>query len=424
MVWGAAQQELGDEDWSARVRECLTRGGCDPDLAGRVADASRYRQADLTDRDQLAALVQDLPDKDRSVLYCALPPPVTARVCEGLAHLDLGGLRLALEKPFGHDLASARELNELLASFRSEDQIFRVDHFLGEAQVLNLLGLRFANQFFEAVWSTQYVERVEIVVDETLGLEGRAGYYDGAGALIDMLQSHLLLMMAMVAMEEPARIDAVELRDLLAHALRATRLAGHASTASRRARYTAGRVGERELPSYVDEPGVDADRGTETLAELDLLIDNRRWAGVPFLLRSGKALAADRKQIVVTFRPVPFIPEGLGGTAPPNRLILDLSPERLDLRIATNGGVNPLALGEARMSAHIGESQVRPYGEILAGILDGNPLLSVRADVVEECWRICDPVVAAWRAGEVPLEEYPAGSEGPQGWGDPASGRH
>ena len=358
-----------------------------------------------------------------TVLYFALPPSVTRSVCEILATRDLGGLALALEKPFGLSLDEARDLNRLLASFRAEEQVFRVDHFLGKAQVLNLLGLRFANQLFEATWDNRYVERVEIIADETLALEGRAGYYDHAGALVDMHQSHLLLMLALVVMEEPARIDALELRDLMVHALRATRLTDAPERASRRARYTAGRVGGEDVPAYVDEPGVDRDRETETLAELDLVVDSRRWAGVPFLLRSGKALGSDARRIVVHYRPLAHVPIGLTGRPPANRLVIELSPDRLDLRIATSTGGDAFDVAESTLSADLGDNPLRPYGEILAAVLDRDPLLSVRGDVAEECWRICDPVLAAWRADEVPLEEYPAGSNGPAPWAPTGSAR-
>lgn len=410
-VWGSSRDDL--DAWSQILRDSLAEGGAPADQIERVAADTRYLALDVTGRDEVDRLLAEIPDLDDAVLYFALPPAVTAKVCRLLATRELGGLRLALEKPFGTDLESARDLNRLLASFRTEDQIFRVDHFLGEAQVLNLLGLRFANRIFEPLWNAGHVERIDIVADETLALEGRAGYYDGSGALVDMLQSHLLLVLSLVVMEEPAKVNALELRDLMAHALRATRLADDPVSASRRARYTAGTVGSRAVPSYVDEPGVDSERGTETLAEIDIVVDNGRWAGVPFRLRSGKAMAEHTWRIDVHFAPVAHVPDGLGGPAPTNRLTMHLSPDTLDVQIATNGGGDKFHLETTHLLAELADSPVRPYGEILAGILDANPLLSVRGDIAEECWRICGPVLTAWQAGQVPLEEYPAGSSGP-----------
>ncbi len=422
-VWGVGRDELTEQQWHDRLHGALGAGGCPAAQAEAICDGSRYVRADVTDADDLGGLLDALreagdPKLAATVLYFALPPSVTAQVCRQLAGRDLGGLRLGLEKPFGHDLHSARSLNALLAGLRDEDCIFRVDHFLGYAQVQNILGLRFANRVLEPLWSATHIESVDIIADETLALEGRAGYYDKAGALVDMLQSHLLLMLSLVVMEEPARLDAREVRDMMVHALRVTHVADDDPvTGSRRARYTAGSIGEREVPSYVDEPGVDPAHDTETLAELDLQVDNRRWAGVPFRLRSGKALGAAVRRILVRFRPVDYRPRGLGGdAAPANTLIVDLNPDTLRLSLATIDPDDRRQLVTSTMDVHLGRSEIRPYGEILAGMLDGDPFLSVRGDVAEQCWRICEPVLHAWDADRVPLQEYAAGSAGPQGW--------
>jgi glucose-6-phosphate 1-dehydrogenase len=411
---GADRTEWADTDWRDHVHEAMCRGGARPEVAGGLAADSRYQRLDVTDPEAWPAFVRSLPAD--SVLYFALPPAVTMTACELLTRDDLPqGVRLGLEKPFGSDLESAREFNRLLAGLVHEKQIFRVDHFLGKDTVLNILGVRFANRMFEPVWTTGDIERVDIVFDETLALEGRAGYYDKAGALIDMIQSHLLLVMAILAMEEPNRIDHIELRDLMMHVLRATHC--HPEIGSHRARYSAGQVGGKDIPSYVDEPGVDPARETDTLAEVTLEIRSRRWAGVPFRLRSGKGLGDARRLAIIYFRPVAHMPEGFTGKVHQNVLLFDLGEGRLGLRIATNGEGDKLSLEETVFEAELGDSPVRPYGEILAGILDGNPLLSVRGDVAEECWRIVAPVVAAWRVGEVPMDEYAAGTMGPLTWG-------
>lgn len=411
---GADRKEWTDDDWRGVVHEAMCRGGARPEVAAGLAGDSRYEQLDVNDPEGWPAFVRSLPPN--AVLYFALPPAVTMTACRLLERAGLpDGIRLGLEKPFGSDLATAREFNALLARLVHEKQIFRVDHFLGKDTVLNILGVRFANRMFEPVWSADDIERVDIVFDETLALEGRAGYYDKAGAMIDMIQSHLLLVLAILAMEEPNRIDHIELRDLMMHVLRATQL--HPELGSHRARYTAGRIGGKDIPSYVDEPGVDPVRETDTLAQVTLEIRSRRWAGVPFRLRSGKGLGDGRRLAIIYFRPVAHMPEGFTGEVNQNVLLFDLGQGNLGLRIATNAEGDKLSLEETVFEAEMGESPIRPYGEILAGILDGNPLLSVRGDVAEECWRIVTPVIEAWRNGEVPMDDYPAGTMGPTTWG-------
>jgi len=416
---GAAADDLGDEEWRARVTDALADGGCRAERAAELAATTRYVRLDVTDVEAMGALLAELEAGGREiVLYFALPPAVSQRACEALGRLDLPpGLRLAIEKPFGSGLESARAFNTLLTGLVPERQVYRVDHYLGKATVLNLLGLRFGNRLLEPVWNAANVERVEIIADETLALEGRAGYYDRAGALRDMVQSHLLLVMALLAMEEPATIDEVELRDLIVHTLRATHVWGDdGAAASRRARYVAGTVDGGEVPAYVDEPGVDPARDTETLAEVTVEIRNARWAGVPFRLRSGKALGDGFRGIVVQFRPVTHTPGGFRNAPQPNVLVIGLAPESIALSIATNGEGNRWDLEQTTLSAALGESPVRPYGEILAGVLSGDPLLSVRGDMAEECWRVVTPVVEAWADGRVPMDEYRAGSSGPDAW--------
>jgi glucose-6-phosphate 1-dehydrogenase len=352
------------------------------------------------------------------VLYFALPPAVTTSACAALTPDDLPhGTMLVLEKPFGTDEASARELNRILQRLVPEEQIFRVDHFLGRSTVLNVIGARTANRIFEPIWSHRDIESISIRYDESLALEGRAGYYDGAGALVDMIQSHLLQVLAIVAMEPPATLHERDLRDATAAVLRATRLWGDDPVASsRRARYTAGTIEGQQVPSYVDEPGVDAARGTETLAEITCEVRTARWAGVPITLRSGKALGEPRREIVVRTRPVAHLPEGLTGGAPGTVLRFTLRPDRLAVELNVNGGEDPFALHRAIVDADLGLGAQRAYAEVLAGVLDSDPTLSVRADAAEECWRIVAPALSAWKADEVPLEEYPAGSAGPVNW--------
>jgi glucose-6-phosphate 1-dehydrogenase len=283
--------------------------------------------------------------------------------------------------------------------------------------VLNILGLRFANRLFEESWNASNIARVEISYDEQLGLEGRAGYYDHAGALIDMIQSHLLQVLAVIAMEPPSTLDSDDLRGAMAQALRATKVWNNdAKTSTRRGRYTAGTIAGKKLGSYVTQPGVDKARETETLAELALAVDNWRWAGVPFILRSGKALADDRKDIVITFKDVPHLPTGMTGLGGPSELRISLDPHVMELRLNINGEGNPFTLEPVTLTATFAASDLPAYGEVLEGILAGDPTLSVRGDVAEECWRIVTPVISAWHTGTVSLDNYAAGTSGPKSW--------
>src|ERR1700712_4710002 len=246
----------------------------------------------------------------------------------------------------------------------------RIDHFLGKSAVLNILSLRFANRLFETSWNASNIERIEISYDEQLGLENRAGYYDHAGALTDMIQSHLLQVLAVVAMEPPSTLDSDDLRGAMAQALRATKVwGGSALTASRRARYTAGTIDGAKLGAYDKQPGVDPARKTETLAEIVFGVNNWRWAGVPFLLRSGKALEDSRKGIIITFRPVPHLPTGMTGTNGPSQLHISLDPHQMHLDLNINGEGDPFSLDTVKLSATFADSVMGAYGEVIEGIL-------------------------------------------------------
>ncbi len=413
---GVGQDAMTDQEWRKRVAASFADGKATGSRSAAVAAETHYLQADVTESDELRRVLEAC--HGTPALYFALPPRVTIAACSALSSVELPeGTVFGLEKPFGTDLDSAEALNRQLLKLVPERDIHRVDHFLGKATVLNLLGLRFANRVFEQLWDADNIERVEIVFDEQLALEGRAGYYDKAGALIDMIQSHLLLVLAIVAMEPPSTIDADDLRGSVAQLLRATEVwDGDAAKATRRARYTAGKVGRRSIPSYVDEKGVDPALETETLVEVTLAVQNWRWAGVPFVLRSGKALARNRQEIVVTFKDVPHLPTGLSGHPAPAQLRISLTPDGLSLDLNINGQGDPFTLDRVTVEADFAAGELVPYGEVLAGILSADPTLSVRDDAVEQCWRIITPILAAWKAGDVPLEEYAAGSEGPAGW--------
>jgi glucose-6-phosphate 1-dehydrogenase len=413
---GTGRSERSSDEWRETVATAFEEAGATGKDATAIIDSAKYLQGDPTDVADLRRILDAC--EHTPILYFALPPAVTIKVCEALEEVDLpGGTVLAMEKPFGSDSESAAALNAQLRKLVPEDRVHRIDHFLGTSTVLNLIGLRFANRLFEPVWNAHNIERVEIVYDEDLALEGRAAYYDTAGALVDMIQSHLLQVLAVFAMEAPASLDERDLRSVLAQVLRATQVRdGDPVAASRRARYTGATVDGVKLPAYAKEDGVDPSRNTETLAEVTFTVNNRRWEGVPFVLRSGKALRENRKNIVVTFRPVRALPGGLRGQAEPDRLVLDLKDNGLALDLTMNGGDDPFALEQVELNAVMREEGLTAYGEVLRGIFANDPTLSIRGDVAEHCWRIVEPVLDAWRDDRVPLDEYRAGSPGPSAW--------
>ena len=409
-VLAVSQQDWDDEAYRSWARERLTAHA--PDLGAaareRVVAQVGHEHGDVTDPGDLRralARVDGVP-----VVYLALPNTVFLPTLTALREVGLpDGARVVVEKPFGTDIADARELNEVLHGLVPEEGVFRIDHFLAKQTVLNVLGLRFANRVFEPVWNAQHVDSVDIVFDEDLGLEGRAGYYDKAGALRDMLQNHLLQLLAVVAMEPPQSLDAATLQARKADVLRAVQPAVASSV---RGRYTAGTIEGRALPDYTTEDGVDPARGTETYAEFTVTIENWRWSGVPFRLRTGKALGTRRKEIVVRFRPVPHL--AFADEQPePDVLRLRLSPDGIALEINLNGAGDPFDLEREVLQVTSPPQDLPAYGLLLREMLSGDPTLSISDVEAEQGWRIVQPVLDAWAADEIPLVDYPAGSDGP-----------
>ncbi|MFF0079089.1 glucose-6-phosphate dehydrogenase [Streptomyces canus] len=423
-VTGASREDWDTEyfrDWVAAQLE--RHGGSWPaDARKAVVDAATYRRADVTDpADVATAIAGDGP----VAVYLALPPALFPAVVTALHHAGLPpGSRIVLEKPFGEDLAGAQELNRLLADLVPEQAVFRVDHFLAMTTVQNVLGSRLANRVLEPIWNSTHIAEVEIVWNETLALEGRADYYDSVGALKDMVQNHLLQLLCLVAMEPPITIGERDLRDRKVDVLRSVRLLTEDEVlrCTRRARYLSGRIDDHDIPAYVDEEGVDPQRRTETFAEVELELDSWRWSGTTFRLRTGKALKADRKEVAVRFRTVPHLPFGHIGEPLPNVLRFGLEPEGLTLDL-TGIGSRARALAPLSLIAGMEPPELPAYGRVLLDVLRGDPAMSIRGDEAEEAWRVLTPVLSAWERNLVPLEEYPAGSDGPPAPQDYAGGQ-
>jgi glucose-6-phosphate 1-dehydrogenase len=394
-VIGAATRDLDDDAFRRLAADRLEEHASDVEKPSRdaVVRAARYRPVDLGDSASVAALLGGA--QDPFAAYLALPPALFPVAVTTLGPLARSGSRIVLEKPFGQDLASAIELNRLLADHVDRaEAVYRVDHVLGMATTHNLVAMRAANGFLDAFWNGVHVEQVDVLWEETLALEGRAGYYDTAGALKDVVQNHMLQLLALVAMEPHTG----DVHDRKLDFLRSLR-AGE----SRRARYTAGTLATgSEVPAYADEDGVDPERGTETFVEITLEAEAERWQGTRFVLRAGKALSDTRKMVVLRFRrsvpPAPELQLGIDG------------PEEITLQLAGEEGQSPAAL---ILSGPRPATALPAYSMVLLDVLEGRNALSVSGEEAEEAWRVVTPVLEAWDESRVPLQEYRAGSIGP-----------
>jgi glucose-6-phosphate 1-dehydrogenase len=413
----AVDRDPGDDDaYRAHAREKLEKHLPDRDekAAETLVEHLSYRQADVTSADDMRAALDGAAAP--MAVYLALPNVLFRPTLEALAGAGLPPhTTLVIEKPFGADLADARELNALINRSFDERDVFRIDHFLAKQTVLDVLGLRFANRIFEPVWNSDHISRVDITWYESLGLEGRANYYDRAGALRDMIQNHLLQMLAFVAMEPPRSITERDVRDRKVEALRAVAppAPDEMARATRRGRYTAGTCGGKELPAYADSEGVDPSRGTETFAEVTFRVWNWRWSGTPFRLRTGKAMGPERREIAVHFKSVPHEP--FDDRDNPDVLRFTLSPDAIALELNLNGEGDPFDLERVALESAFPTQELPPYSLLLKEVLEGDSTLSIRGDEAEELWRVVEPVLQAWEREEVPLKEYPAGSAGPAG---------
>jgi glucose-6-phosphate 1-dehydrogenase len=360
------------------------------------------------------------------VFYLAVAPSFFAQIAKALADVGLGAgadppTRLMIEKPFGHDLDSAIRLNAEISSAFDESQIFRLDHYLGKETVQNLQVLRFANGIFEPIWNRRYVEHIQITVAEELGIEHRAAYYDSAGALRDVIQNHVMQLLALVAMEAPVRFDADTIRDEKVKLLHSIRRYSpdEVSDYVVRGQYGAGWIGGEQVPPYVDEEGVPDDSRTDTYVAMRVEVDNWRWAGTPFYVRTGKRLPRRVTEIAVRFRPAPHLPFAGSdiGDVEPNEMVLSVQPdEGASLRLVAKVpgptmSVRPVQMEFKYGTSFLGDSP-EAYERLLHDALRGDATLFTRADEVEAEWRIVQPILDSWVTAPAP-SIYEAGGQGP-----------
>lgn len=416
-ILAIGRKEWTTEQFHRHVKERFEAHAVDmsPKTCEAFFSMIQYDQvSDISDHQKIEHLIN--PSKGPLVIYLALPPSTFETILQSFAQITLPShSRIIFEKPFGVDLLSAQHLNSLVHEVFPEEYVFRLDHFLGKQTVQNILGLRFANRFFEPIWNQQHIERVEITWNETKALEGRASYYDNNGALKDMIQNHLLQLLCLTAMEPPISVNDRDLRDRKVDLLRSVRYLTpvEAKNHSLRARYDAGTIEGRTIHAYVEEKGVDPERETETFAEITLWIDNWRWAGVPFILRSGKALARQKKEITIYFHKVPHLAFENSSHVEPNTLRLRLSPDSVGMSVNVNSPDKPNELHPFEMQAEFAPQIIPPYGQLFLDVIAGDTTLFIRGDEAEELWKIVKPFLETWKIKCIPLLSYPAGSSGP-----------
>jgi glucose-6-phosphate 1-dehydrogenase len=432
---GFARRDWADEDFAQLTYQAVKEHARTPfrdAVWQQLSEGVRFVSGTFGDDvafDQLAGSVRQL-DADRGTggnyaFYLSIPPGQFPTVVQqlkrsGLSDATEGGWRrVVIEKPFGHDLASARELNATLEGVFPPNAVFRIDHYLGKETVQNILALRFANEMFEPIWNRGYVDHVQITMAEDIGIGGRAGYYDGIGAARDVIQNHLLQLLALIAMEEPVAFDADSLRMEKEKVLSAVRLPADLAAGTARGQYAAGWQGGRQVHGFLEEDGIPADSRTETYAALRLGVDTRRWAGVPFYLRAGKRLPRRMTEIALIFHRAPHLPFSATDTEElgQNALVIRIQPdEGITVRFGSKVPGTAMEVRDVNMDFAYGESftesSPEAYERLLLDVLIGDPPLFPRQAEVELGWRILDPVEEFWASYTKP-DQYPAGSTGP-----------
>ena len=431
-IVGSARSDLDDKGYRDLAKKALDKylpdDRKDKDAIGGFVERLQFQPADLSQPDSFQPLADKVGDVSGGLaIYLSTAPSLFESAVEGLEKVGLTGdtVRIALEKPLGYDLASSRHINDTVDKAFPEERIFRIDHYLGKETVQNIMALRFGNSFFEPVWNTHGVDNVQITIAETVGLEDRAGYYDGAGALRDMVANHMLQLVALIAMEPPARYDGNAIRDEKAKVFRSLRLVTPEDSAATTVtgQYEQGAVGGEVVKGYDEELGKDSD--TETFVAVKAHIDNWRWQGVPFYLRTGKRMAKRRSEIAIQFKPVPHsMFTGRGGMLQPNVLVIRLQPEEYIqlLVMAKEPGLDRegIRLREVPLdlsldTAFKGTRRRIAYERLLLDLIEGDQTLFVRRDEVEAQWAWIDSVRAGWAANGTRPKHYAAGTWGPAG---------
>jgi glucose-6-phosphate 1-dehydrogenase len=432
-----ARADHGHEHYRQMARESITqysRRPPDEQVLSKLLERVRYVPGMFDDDSVFAKLGEELKQFDEEagivfnrVFYLSTAPEffplIVGKLGEhALSHCEGAEVRVVIEKPFGTSLAELRELNPEVLGVFDEKQVFRIDHYLGKETVQNMLAFRFANGMFEPIWNRNFIDYVQITAAEDVGIGRRAGYYDQAGALRDLVQNHMLQLLTLLCMEPPVTFSADDVRDEKVKVLHAI----HPPTATTvpdiavRAQYTAGMAEGREVPGYLDEEGVPGDSRTETYVALRLEVDNWRWAGVPIYLRTGKRLARKITEIAVQLKPVPhlaFQAEGSIGVQP-NLLIMTMQPnEGVSLSLGakipgTRMRIRPVNMEFLYGTAFLSQSP-EAYERLIMDAMRGDATLFTRGDEVEAQWRICDPILRAWASEDGALPSYPAGSSGP-----------
>jgi len=435
---GVSRSRLSHDDFRGTARESIerfSRRRPDPDVLDGLLENMRYVPGSFDQDTVYGELSRTLDEFDERagqklnrVFYLSTAPqffPVIAGKLgdTGLDRSEGIATRIVIEKPFGYDLDSARELNDKLLSTFDESQVYRIDHYLGKETVQNLMALRFANAFFEPVWNRNFIDNVQITAAEDIGIEGRAGYYEGAGALRDLVQNHMMQLLALLTMEPPATFEANRLRDEKLKVLEAIVPPSPAEVPSMtvRAQYGPGTFGGEPVPGYRQEQGVDPSSRTETYAALRLHVSNWRWAGVPFYLRTGKRLARKVTEIVVTLKPVPHLAFQSSGSigVQANQIILTVQPdEGVTVSLGAKIPGPTMRIRPVNMEFHYGTSFLsespEAYERLILDAMRGDATLFTRNDEIEALWGIIDPILKAWHEDtSSPIPEYKAGSPGP-----------
>lgn len=434
-IAGISRSNYTDAEYKAHLKEGLDQFSRIKDVDGKWEEFSRhicYLQMDVKDASHYRYIEDFVEEKNRAagkqfnvLFYMAVAPHLVSVIVNQLSQFNFcheeGCSRIVVEKPFGHDLKSARDMNAMLLQHFREEQIFRIDHYLGKETVQNILALRFANSLFEPIWNRNHIDHIQITAAETVGVEGRGDYYEGAGALRDMVQNHILQLLCMVAMEPPVSFEANEIRNKKVDVLNAIRPIPKEDVQKYAARgqYDAGWLKGEKVPGYREEKGVKAQSATETFAAVKFFVDNWRWEGVPFYIRTGKRMHEKSTEITVQFKRAPdfAFPKEAAETWRPNRLSIGISPEMdICLRFQSKRPGQAMVLNPVDMVFNYKDEythEPEAYETLLYDVMTGDPTLFMRDDQVEAAWRVVMPILEVWESRKpVDFPNY-----APDGWG-------